>query len=135
MDQKDSIIVVVMTVAFARLLLVVSLIALYFFCRCQALMLCIVAGMDQIDSYAVCSHQGHILPCRGAEANTMVGIPQLPYIWWSMFLLCSLPSLSWRRGISHGPDCSADHSDSPVTLGQGGQCHCYAGVQAVRQRL
>ena len=59
-------------------------------------------------------------------------IPQLLRIWWSMSSLCSSTSLSWRRVISHGPGCSADHSDPPVILGQGGQCPCYAGEQAVK---
>ena len=77
MDQKDSITVVM--AAYARLVLLVSLLALFFFCRCQALMPCIMAGMDQINSYAVFD-QGHLLPCCGAEATPMVGIPQLPYI-------------------------------------------------------
>ena len=25
-------------------------------------------------------------------------------------------SLSWRRGLSHGPDCSSDHRDPPVAV-------------------
>ena len=33
---------------------------------------CIMAGMDQIDSYAVSSLHGHPHPCRGAEALPMV---------------------------------------------------------------
>ena len=52
MDQKDSI-VVVMAVASARLVLLVSLFALCFFCRCQALMPRIMAGMDQVDGCAL----------------------------------------------------------------------------------
>ena len=51
-----------------------------------------MAGLDQIDSYAVVVvvHQGHLHPCR------------------------------------------ADHCDSPVILGQGGQCSCFAGGQAFK---
>ena len=37
-----------LAVAFARLVLLVSLLALCFFCRCQALTPCIMAGTDQI---------------------------------------------------------------------------------------
>ena len=55
---------------------------------------CIMTGMDQINSYEV-FEQGHLLPCRGAEAIPMVGIPQWPHTWWSMSLLCSSASLSW----------------------------------------
>ena len=36
-------------------------------------------------------------------------------------------SVSWRRGVSHGPDCSSDHRDSPVARAQGVRCPCYAG--------
>ena len=93
MDQKDSI-TVVMAAAYAGLGLLVSLLALFFLRRCQALMPCIMAGMDQISSYVVFD-QGHLLPCRGAEAIPMVGIPQLPHIW-SIPLLCSSAFLSWR---------------------------------------
>ena len=36
------------------------------------------AGVDQKDSHAVCSHQGHLHPCRGAEAVFQTtDIPQL----------------------------------------------------------
>ena len=81
MDQKDSI-VVVKAVASARLVLLVSLFALCFFCRCQALMPCIMAGMDQIDSYALfdsgsgmykvgftgdSAPRAVVLPCRQAQ--------------------------------------------------------------------
>ena len=48
LEQKDSI-TVVMAVAFARLVLLVPLLALFFLCRCQALMLCIMVGMDPPD--------------------------------------------------------------------------------------
>ena len=38
----------------------------------------------------LCSSSGRRLPCCGAEANPMVfGIPKLPYVLWSMSLLCS----------------------------------------------
>ena len=63
-----------------RLGLLVLLLALIFFRRRQALMPCIMAVMDQIDSYVVFV-QGHQNPCRGAEAIPMDGIPQLPHIW------------------------------------------------------
>ena len=91
----------------ARLVLLVPL---FFFCRCQALTPCIMAGLDQINIYAVLD-QGHLLPCCGAVAITMFGIPQLPCVWWSVLLSCSSASR-----------CSADHCDSPVTLQHGGQC-------------
>ena len=45
MDQKDSI-TMVLAVAYASLGLLVSLLALIFLRRCQALMPCIMAGMD-----------------------------------------------------------------------------------------
>ena len=35
-------------------------------------------------------------------------------------------SLSWRRGLSRGPDCSSDHRDSPVAHRHGGLCPCCA---------
>ena len=76
MDQKDSVTVVV-AVAYARL---VSLLAQMSLRRCRALMPCIMAGMDQINSYVVFV-QGPQNPCRGAEAIPMVGIPQLPHVW------------------------------------------------------
>ena len=90
----------------ARLVLLVPL---FFFCRCQALTPCIMAGLDQINSYAVLD-QGHLFPCCGAVAISMVGIPQLPYIWWSMLLSCSSASR-----------CSADHCDFPQSLSNIGQ--------------
>ena len=38
-------------------------------------------------------------------------------------------SLSWRRGLSHGPDC-LDHRDSPAAVPRhGDQCPCCAGLQ------
>ena len=32
-------------------------------------------------------------------------IPQLPYSWWSLSLLCSSTSLRGAEALSHGPDC------------------------------
>ena len=37
------------------------------------------------------------------------------------------PSCRDAHAVSHGPDCSSDHRDSPVARLQGGQCPCYAG--------
>ena len=85
------------------------LLALYFFCRCQALMPCTMAGMDQIDSYVVCSHQGHVHPCRGAEAfptvQTVLRIKAIPQSFLDkvvnapvMQVCVPSKSLSWRRG-------------------------------------
>ena len=31
------------------------------------------------------------------------------------------------EAVSHGPDCLVDHRDSPVALGQGARCSCFAG--------
>ena len=40
-----------------------------------------------------------------------------------------LISLSWRRGLSHGPDC-LDHCDSlAAVLSHGDRCSCCAGLQ------
>ena len=44
---------------------------------------------------------------RGAVQKT-ADFPQLPVHRRSSI------SLSWRRGLSHGPDCSSDHRNSPV---------------------
>ena len=67
------------------------------------------------------------IPVMPQRLFLMVEIPQSPYIWCSMLLSCSSGSRSWRRGISHGPDCSADHCDSSVTLRHGGQYPCFSG--------
>ena len=52
----------------------------------------------------------------GAEADPRGPdeIPQLPYSWWSMSLLCSSASLRGAESFSHGPHGSSDHRDSPV---------------------
>ena len=49
-------------------------------------------------------------PCGAGE------IPQLPYSWWSMSLLCSSTSLRGAQVFSHGPDASSEDRVSPVSL-------------------
>ena len=97
---------------------------------------------------------GRLLPVVAQRRLPMVfqtiQTPQLPWIWWSMFLLfwscefhsrrlwrrqsCShsCSSLSFARGrrhscrdavaVSHGQHCLADHRVSPVALQQGCRC-------------
>ena len=74
---------------------------------------------------AVAAHfQGRRLPCRTAEAHPhdqavqqTIVIPFLPHTRWSMSLCTG--RADFLRGAEadfHGPDCSSDHSCSPVVV-------------------
>ena len=89
--------------ACAGLGLLVSLLALIFLRRCQALMPCIMAGMDQINSYVVFV-QGHQNPSRGAEAvsfgSETMDILHLQFIDTVSDVCCAGPAISgadWEK--------------------------------------
>ena len=77
---------------------------------------------------AVAVHQGrrHFLRDHGdsqLRVDTVVDAPILQVV-----------QISCRgtEAFLRGPDCAADHRDSPVAPGHGGQCPSYAGLQVVK---
>ena len=97
--------------------------------RCARLRLCRILWWSR--SY--CSSSSLTIPFCYAEVDphglVTMGIPPLQYFsWWSTSLLQVVQiSLSWRRGLSLGPDC-LDHRDFAVAvLRHGDRCPCCAG--------
>ena len=91
----------------------------------------IMAGMDQKGFFMFVDipfvPQTQILMVQSIQQTTE--FPQLLYVSGGRCPCCAVEqiSLSWRRGLSHGPDGSSDHGVSTVCPRQGDRCPCCAG--------
>ena len=92
MDQKDSVIVVVMAVAYAWLILLVSLLALCFLLFIgRPRMLRILVGVDQKDSSAAISRP---------RSSSNAAVAWVCWVrWWMQFVLCPLRCRQARRQV------------------------------------